>query len=686
MTASHTTISTTRDRKRREQKPRVLLSCTSCREKKLRCSRERPCRNCRKRGQDAACQYNTERSNPRTSGKSESIDVHNDLQFLKERLLFLERQVTRDCNSSTSRDDRLHVGERPSRNSSESEVASTGSQVPTGRSSLTVCFLAGESGTRFVNPSHWQAIMNDAKLNRKYWNDNDGQDTDRISRPEGPVLLLGISQMMDMAELLNALPPRETADLLDLTSPAVIIHAPTFKSEYLRFWDNPAGAPVAWIALLYSILSCGIYIQHTADPKVSSLDLPRAFYVYQIMSNFATPGLYKVEASILYLGIEYLQSNDHKTGLPMLLSIVSRLAIMMGYHRDPQLYHLQISSFEAEMRRRAWLVLITIDSVLAWHTGLPRVISQSLGDVRRPRNLLDSDFGPETTVLPPSRPADEVASNIVYMSAMEQMLSVANEVGDKASHPSLLPERTLELNVKLENTKSRLPSILQLQSPEIRASDDETVIKQYCLEITYQRARCILHRHYLTALYPEPHRGLRSVCVDAARQVLTLYSELFQVLAKTHNQQLAWFGASRSNSDCLTAAMVISLEVITQSKNGRTVGITPQADLIELLKASQISWRSSPRPSSETLKAAGIIGTMLDLLGYGGAGPLLASYGAQEGQQNHRESTETFLRSPSMMHDILTGDSALEMFDWVRCTAPSHPYTLTMTLQGSLGS
>ncbi|GLA99816.1 hypothetical protein AtubIFM57143_008516 [Aspergillus tubingensis] len=183
---------------------------------------------------------------------------------------------------------------------------------------------------------------------------------------------------------------------------------------------------------------------------------------------------------------------------------------MMGYHRDPQLYHLQISSFEAEMRRRAWLVLITIDSVLAWHTGLPRVISQSLGDVRRPRNLLDSDFGPETTVLPPSRPADEVASNIVYMSAMEQMLSVANEVGDKASHPSLLPERTLELNVKLENTKSRLPSILQLQSPEIRASDDETVIKQYCLEITYQRARCILHRHYLTALYPEPHRGLSS--------------------------------------------------------------------------------------------------------------------------------------------------------------------------------
>lgn len=102
------------------------------------------------------------------------------------------------------------------------------------------------------------------------------------------------------------------------------------------------------------------------------------------------------------------------------------------------------------------------------------------------------------------------------------------------------------------------------------------------------------------------------------------------------------------------------------------MGITPQVDLIELLKASQISWRSSPRPSLETLKAADIIGTMLDLLGYGGVSPLPDLHGTQEGQQNHRETTETFLRSPSMMHGILTGDSALEMFDWVRRTPSSH--------------
>ncbi|KAL3253422.1 hypothetical protein ABHI18_009506 [Aspergillus niger] len=163
----------------------------------------------------------------------------------------------------------------------------------------------------------------------------------------------------------------------------------------------------------------------------------------------------------------------------MLLGVVSRLAIMMGYHHDPQLYHPQISNFEAEMLRRAWLILITIDSVLACHTGLPKVISRSLGDVSLPRNLLDSDFSPETTVLPP-RPADEVASSIVYMSALEQMLSVSNEVSDMASCPSLFPKRTLELNLQLENNEESLAqptSVAVSRGTGIRWPDcDQTVL------------------------------------------------------------------------------------------------------------------------------------------------------------------------------------------------------------------
>ncbi|OGM47170.1 hypothetical protein ABOM_003970 [Aspergillus bombycis] len=108
----------------------------------------------------------------------------------------------------------------------------------------------------------------------------------------------------------------------------------------------------------------------------------------------------------------------------------------MGY----QPYQSQISSFEAEMRRRAWLLLLVIDSVVSGQTGLPRVIYPGVGDVTRPRNLLDEDFGPNTDVLPPSRPENQIDSSITYLLAMEQMLAITGEVTDAASGFTLGPQ------------------------------------------------------------------------------------------------------------------------------------------------------------------------------------------------------------------------------------------------------
>lgn len=429
---------------------------------------------------------------------------------------------------------------------------------------------------------------------------------------------------------------------------------------------------LAWLALLYSILSCAIYIEHTTNLEDTNPELPGMFHVYRTncaialaKANFATPGRYKVEAAIMYLGIEYLRSNNLKTGISMLLGVVSRLAIMMGYHREPQLYHPQISCFEAEMRRRAWFLLLSIDSVVAWQTGLPRVIPRKLGDVTLPRNLLDSDFGPDTTVLPPSRPADQDASNTMYISAMEQMLLVVGEVTDMVSGCGMDSDTTQELSLRLEKIKSSLPSIFQLQPREVRRPDDERIIERYCLEITYQRARCILHRRYLTTTRSEPQGEFRSICVDAARQILALQSELFQgVLAKSHSRHRAWFGLSRSISDCLTATMVICLEVINQSRDGSSSNDHVQTELIELLKSSRTSWKLSPRPSLETIKAAEIIGTMLSLLGASSVDVLPPLSGNEKGQGRSAELTEN-LTSPNVIHDMLIGDSALEMFDWV---------------------
>lgn len=370
----------------------------------------------------------------------------------------------------------------------------------------------------------------------------------------------------------------------------------------------------------------------------------------------------------MYLGIEYLGSNNLKTGISILLSVVSRIAIMMGYHREPQLYHSQMSCFEVEMRRRAWLLLIFVDSIVAWQTGLPRVIHRKLGDVTLPRNLLDSDFGPNTTVLPPSRPANEDFSNIMYISAMEQMLFVLDEATDMVSGFVVVPHTTEKLSLRLEKIKRSLPGIFQLQPRKAPAPNDERIIERYCLELTYQHARCILHRQYLTTAHPEPHEKFRSICVDASRQILALQSELFQsVLAKSHSRHRAWFGLSRSISICLTATMVICLEVIRQSRNGSSPNDHARTELIELLNFSHISWKLLPRPSLEAVKATEIIGTMLGLLGSNSKN-VLPPPSATEEAKGHSTDFRKNLKSPSLIRDTCIGDSTLELFDWVSNT------------------
>ncbi|RDH27529.1 hypothetical protein BDQ94DRAFT_184483 [Aspergillus welwitschiae] len=665
-------LSSRTDRKRREQKPRVLLSCTWCREKKVKCNRGRPCANCLRRGQDTACQYITERSRRPVSGEQEPHEVYRRLRYLEQKLLRLEKAAIQDHSSTPE-----HVALDGSAKTPDADAANDRSQAEAESAasprpgSVSGCLLSETSGTRFISPSHWQAMMNNAELNIEDRSVNYGQGAEETeSSPDGPVLLLGISHQMDEAELLAALPPRNIADML-VRRCLVIIHVPTFKSEYLEFWKDPSGVSLAWLALLYSILSCAIYIEHTTNPEDTNPQLPGTFHVYRTncaialaKANFATPGRYKVDAAIMYLGVEYLQSNNLKTGISMLLGVVSRLAIMMGYHREPRLYHPQISCFEAEMRRRAWLLLVSIDSKVAWQTGLPRVIPRKLGDVTLPRNLLDSDFGLDTTVLPPSRSVGQHVSNIAYISALEQMLFVVGEVTDTVSGGAMVSDTAQGLSLRLEKIKSSLPSIFQLQPREAQRLDDGKMIERYCLEITYQRARCILYRRYLTTARSDPHRKFRSICVDAARQILALQSELFQgMLAKSHSRHRAWFGLSRSISDCLTATMVICLEVINQSRDGSSSNDHVRTELIELLKSSHMSWKLSPRPSLETIKAAEITSTVLDLLGANRVDVLPPLSGKEEGQGSPTELTEN-LTSPNIIQDMLVGDSALEMFDW----------------------
>lgn len=75
----------------------------------------------------------------------------------------------------------------------------------------------------------------------------------------------------------------------------------------------------------------------------------------------------------------------------MIMGVAARLAIRMGYHRDPR--HLSsISPFEGEMRRRTFFTVQMFDLLLAFQAGLPAIIHEDECDIEPPKNLLDADF------------------------------------------------------------------------------------------------------------------------------------------------------------------------------------------------------------------------------------------------------------------------------------------------------
>ncbi|RDW72367.1 uncharacterized protein DSM5745_07539 [Aspergillus mulundensis] len=638
------------DRKRRDQKPRVLLSCTTCREKKLKCDRGRPCSNCQKRDQAASCHYVQARP-------------------------ALSKPSLPDCKIGRDR-----------------------------RTPLEVRFQPASEPGGFVQPSHWRALMDDAtrQLDR-----NGHRAVESKSGGNTAHLLLGLSHNVSIEELVASLPPRHVTDrlvsaFLESAEPSLmIIHVPTFQSQYRQFWQSSLTISPAWLSLLYGVLAAGFWIERFVDPSQASAELPKSLHalhqncaVALSKSDITVPGCFKVEAALMCLGVEYLQYNDSKTGVSILLGIVSRLAIMMGYHQSGNLCRPPPLPFEAEMRSRAWLLLSVIDNVVASQSGLPRVLYPGLADTPRPRNLLDEDLHPTMSALPPSRSATETVSGVVFMIALDDLRSIANEITELVAKGTISRATTLRLSQQLGALRNGLPRSLRMPPPRHPdpASPHSGLLMQRTLEMVYQRSRCILHRQYLVSSRFDPElESFGWACLDAARCVLEQQCLLFEEALHCPRRRHSWFGTSNSVSDCLTAAMVICLAVINESSsptlktNKPFAGNTSTTELVRVLHQTYTNLSQTPRPPVEVTKAAEVLATMLRRMGHGVATctsasctPPAATGPSTSANNTGNVSDFGILDLPSLspglpasssvwsaFDEMINAETDFEMFDWV---------------------
>jgi hypothetical protein len=202
-----------------------------------------------------------------------------------------------------------------------------------------------------------------------------------------PLIMLGRPSSVTKAVLLESIPPRPIAENLlwhwfnsaDPGLPAV--HRPSFLEMFDRVWTAPSEVPTMWLSLLFSIFCLGSRnAAYTAEnvPNEQMIARIGSAEHYQELSaaalalaDYTKPKRYTVEALMAHATCEYLKQDDSHLRLWLLMSIVMRVALRMGYHRDAS-HFPNLSPFEGEMRRRLWTLVYVFDVLESYQLGLPR--------------------------------------------------------------------------------------------------------------------------------------------------------------------------------------------------------------------------------------------------------------------------------------------------------------------------
>lgn len=357
-----------------------------------------------------------------------------------------------------------------------------------------------------------------------------------------------------------------------------------------------------------------------------TLDLAAEFRLRTIQclvnSDYTKSSLYTIETLILYVHGEYASRWDAEVGLWVIIGMITRLSMRMGYHRDPSNFP-GISPFQGEMRRRIWGFVRAMDTMFSFQLALPSMIRASDCDTKLPRNIFEDEFGPDTKVLPPARPNSE-PTPISYMLAK---LNIANELNcileeiQSVNPKGIAYDDVLARDNKLWELKRNIAPHLRLRPMEECMLDPAALLMhRYNVDTLWQKTMCVLHRKYLAPARHNPrYHHSRRACADAAMEILRHQHKLHQESKPGGRlRSMRWAISSLTKHDHLLAAMIVCVELhydIIRPVNDNPFWKPEQlADMLKALENSQKIWSETMEQSMEAFKAYKTLNIILEKL------------------------------------------------------------------------
>lgn len=277
-----------------------------------------------------------------------------------------------------------------------------------------------------------------------------------------------------------------------------------------------------WVGKLYGLMSLALIFQHqTTMVRENSEDMIHKFN--EKISQCLVLGKYEdcppgtIETLCCSMNSQFHYASSKEMSHVLTMGVIIRLAQRMGYHRDAS-HFPNISPFHGEMRRRVWVLITDLDTMLSLSVGLPRLLREFQSDSALPRNLLDTDFDEDTVELPPSRPPS-FASPCQWLVSKHRVTSIYGIITDFSTsirRPKYA--EVMHLDKLLQETyTSTPPNLLEKPLNKSLMDSSQDIIRRIQLRLLVAKAKCVLHYRYLApARSDDRYAYSRKTCIEEA--------------------------------------------------------------------------------------------------------------------------------------------------------------------------
>ena len=375
--------------------------------------------------------------------------------------------------------------------------------------------------------------------------------------------------------------------------------------------------------MLFSILYMGSQNHDTSDRAFlnASTNPTRAILFKRagqalVAGRYQKAMPYSVEAVLLYGVCKYMQKEEQDNDAWIIIGVSTRLAMKMGYHRDPSNL-ASISPFEGEMRRRTFFILEAFDLLLSFQAGLPALIHEEECDTEPPANLFDTDFDENCKTLPSSRPQTDWTP-ILYYRYKSRLARIFRRIYQHTlSFEVSSYEDTMRLDAELKEAHNEVPPSLRMRPLNLSFTDQPfMILNRLYSDLVYLKSICVLHRTYLTQHRSDPLFDYsRRTCGDAALQILKHQAELHEACQpEGFFYDHRWMLSSLSCHDFLLAAMITCLDLYESHKQSATLcleDLEAQVKKYDALRHSHGIWVWRSEFSRDARRASSVLAIML---------------------------------------------------------------------------